>query len=326
MKRAALSFAILVGAVLAIGVSIPFVARRAVGELPAAASSAGGTASVAALGEGEEMVMPPAAPQENAPVALVPPSFEKTGGDVAPALHAEKVLLADMQSGDIFFAVREQERWPTASLAKLMTAFIVLRRMDLASPITLTAEDFAGEEDSSRNLKIGGVYRTEDLLRAMLLESANEAAEGLARSYGRSRFIADMNAVAREWGLLETNFDDPSGMSAASQTTAADLLKLATLTYYNHRNIFDMTRSSPRVITELVSKKRIVVTSVNKFVGQRNFLGGKTGYTDEASGNLVTVFSYARRPIVIAVLGTDDRFGDTERLLAWFTANFKARL
>jgi D-alanyl-D-alanine carboxypeptidase len=51
-------------------------------------------------------------------------------------------------------------------------------------------------------------------------------------------------------------------------------------------------------------------------------MGGKTGYTDEASGNLVSIFSYGRRAVMVIVLGTSDRFGETEKLITWFKNAF----
>ena len=57
--------------------------------------------------------------------------------------------------------------------------------------------------------------------------------------------------------------------------------------------------------------------------GQAGFIGGKTGHTTEASGNLLSIFDYHNHPVLIVVMGTTDRFGDTTKLLSWFKSNFK---
>jgi D-alanyl-D-alanine carboxypeptidase len=132
-----------------------------------------------------------------------------------------------------------------------------------------------------------------------------------------------MNARAAAWGMTNTYFGDPSGLSATNESTANDFLKLAQEVYNHYPQIFTTTRTPQTYITEQNSGKKILVKSINNFAGEPDFIGGKTGHTNEADGNLLSIFSYENKPVFILVLGTDDRFGDTQKLYAWFKANFK---
>jgi len=157
----------------------------------------------------------------------------------------------------------------------------------------------------------------------MLTVSSNEAAEALAQYVGRTDFLARMNTRAKAWGMLDTYFTDPTGLSSANQSTAADLQKLAWHIYSGYPAIFQASRKPKASIYEIHSKKRQTLTNINQFAGEAWFVGGKTGYTDDASGNLLTVFTHSHRPVIAVVLGTDDRFGESERLIDWFTAQYK---
>lgn len=250
-------------------------------------------------------------------------SFYRNGGDLAPEIYARKALVADLMSKEAFFDLKSKERWPLASLTKLMTAAIVLRDVGLDQPVTIGATDFLPENhEQEKTFSLGDRYRVRDLLRAMLMASSNEAAEALANSYGRVNFIAAMNNQARDWGLDNTHFDDPTGLSASNQSTAVDIQELLSRIYEERSDILKITREKSWTIRELDTKKNRIVKNINLFAGQANFLGGKTGYTDEANGNLVSLFKYKERPVVVIILGSGDRFGETEKLFGWFKNNF----
>ena len=249
-------------------------------------------------------------------------SFYRTGDELAPEIQARIALVANLKSGETFFSLEKNKRWPLASITKLISASIVLRDITQNQSTTIQSEDFVIDGENEL-LGVGERYSVKDLLRAMLLASDNEAAEALANLYGRSEFIAAMNSEAYSLGLSNTRFDDPTGLSSVNQSTAEELLKLAQQIYWNYPDIFKITRTPSVFITELNSGRHILVKNINNFAGEQDFLGGKTGYTDEASGNLLSIFSYNRKPVLIIVLGGEDRFGDTEKLLEWFKRNYK---
>ena len=134
-----------------------------------------------------------------------------------------------------------------------------------------------------------------------------------------------MNVRAKAWGMANTHYADPSGLAVGSQSTATDLVLLAQKIYADYPDILAITRTPQATVTEVSSGNKVPIKNINEFSGEADFIGGKTGYTDQADGNLLSLFLYNGRPVVVVVLGSDEstRFTNTEALYGWFTANFK---
>jgi D-alanyl-D-alanine carboxypeptidase len=258
---------------------------------------------------------------ETAPLSPRPP-FHRVANDPAPEVSAVSAAIFDVQSGEKYLDLNSSRRWPIASLSKLMTAVVAYERLDLDSKITLSQKDFADGDNPV--FAAGEVYKTRDLLKAMLVASRNTAANALAESYGYEKFLKEMNDKALGWGMENTNFSDPSGLSVSNQSSAEDLLKLVRGVTSERPDIWKTTQNARISVKEAVTGKAKIFTSTHKFVDRADFYGGKTGYTPEADGNLISVFLYGKRTIGIIVLGSADRFGDTEKLLNWFTNDFRA--
>ncbi len=253
---------------------------------------------------------------ENTQIVVPKPKVAQEGDTSLPKVNAASALVADF-NGNIFFELYGDRRWPVASITKLVAAAVVSKNLPMHESVTIAAEDFplgTGEN----GLKEGERYSVQDLLTATLMQSSNQATEALARFYGRENFISAMNALALEWGLQETRFEDPTGLSVVNQSTAEDLAMLARAIYDRHPELLEITRRESATITELDSERKVIINNINLFAGRADFIGGKTGYTDEAGGNLLSIFSYDNKPVVVVVLGTDDRFGETEKLFNWF--------
>ncbi len=266
-------------------------------------------------------------PEEKSSPALESPDalsfgFRKIGNEDPPKIGANVILVADLKSGDEFFSEGREKRWPIASITKLMTAAVVSKELAFNQSTTLLETDFP-TQSSDTILKVGDKYSVADLMSAMLLRSSNESAEALARVYGRENFISAMKQEGTLLGVPDMHFSDPTGLSPTNQSTGTDLRKIALSIYEQYPDIFKTTRKASAYITELNSGKRLSIKNTNLLAARPDFLGGKTGYTDEAGGNLLSIFSYNRRPIVIIVLGSEDRFGDTEKLLSWFEKNYR---
>ncbi len=293
--------------------------------LPSAAVSAHGAGSVGGMGGidgvGSDTQTEAGIPEANTPAANIPAVLSGQSAP-PPVLTDAASLIADLTSGTSFASANADARWPTASIAKLMTATVVEDKLNAATSITIAENMFAADV-TEQTLVVGGRYTVSDLLRAMLLPSSNVAAEALASFYGRDAFLAEMNARAAAWGMKDTHFDDPSGISAGDESTANDLLKLAQKIYADYPQVLQITRAPQAVITEENSEKKILLTSINEFAGDADFIGGKTGYTDQADGNLLSVFHNSGKPLVMVVLGSSARFDDTKALYDWYRANFK---
>ena len=236
-----------------------------------------------------------------------------------PLVQAEAAYAGNIESGASSYAKNSGARWPLASLSKLMTAAITLKHFSLNDVVTIAPDAFqmSAAEADPVPLEVGQSYRVKDLLMMMLLPSSNKAADALAASVGRDTFIADMNAQALSWGMNDTHFEEPTGLSVLDQSTARDLAALARHLYLEDPDIFLFTRETEYAATEIRSGKTLEVKSINAFAGQADFLGGKTGYTDEANGNLLSLFVLRGQPLVVVVMGTSDRFGQTQKIKDW---------
>lgn len=298
--------------------SAPQAANPGDGGANAGAVTGGSPTGLSAATDADTVSVAPAGPVQNS-------MFSRVGTVPPPTIAAEVSLVADLTTGARFMSGNASERWPLASVTKLMTATIVLDKLSPTLKVTITQDAF-NIDPAEKNLHVGDTYTVSDLLRFLLLPSSNVAAEALADAYGRTAFIAEMNARAEAWGMANTHYADPSGLAVGSQSTANDLVKLAQKIYSDYPDILTITRTSPVTVVEIGSGTQVVVKSINEFAGETDFIGGKTGYTDQANGNLLSIFSDEGHPIVVIVLGTDDgtRFADTETLYGWFTANFRS--
>lgn len=254
----------------------------------------------------------------------LPGVFHRVGNEDAPALGARIAFVADLATGHSYVNKNENSLWPIASITKLMTAVVALRSMRPTDAVMFSGSAMtAGDTVKVSPFKAGDSYSVKDATGAILLASSNEAAEAVANTYGRENFLAQMRAVAREWNLASLAFSDPTGLSPSNQSTAEDLRAMASRIWNEHPTIFNLTRKSGVTMKELGSGRTIPIASINLFAGTPGFLGGKTGFTDEAGGNLLSIFSYREHPLFVLVMGSDDRFGETEKLTRWFRANYQ---
>lgn len=295
--------------------------------LPSASSTL--TASGASTTTPQESPQP-VAPQKPVLIGETGPfllsGFYRTSNNSLPSLEARRYVVADLQTGDRFAQLHYTGRWPMASITKLMTAVVAIETLEPQANIDIGLDDFP--EDSAGNpqyVKVGERYSLEDLMRLMLLVSSNEAAEAIASVYNRAQFIAAMNAKAQEWGMGETYFDDPTGLSVSNQSTLQDLEAMTLHIYKEYPRVFAITRMPTVRVKELQSGVSRDIISIISFAGRSDFIGGKTGRTDEAGGNLLSLFSHRGRPIIVIVLGTSDRFGETQRLYQWWKNTFAFR-
>lgn len=135
-------------------------------------------------------------------------SFQNFSGSAA--------LVADLLSGEEYLNLNGGRSWPIASITKLMTAAVASKNLDPELPIVVPV--FGGELGGEvRKFNTGENVTMTNLLRLMLTASSNEAAEIFARAYGRASFIELMNVQAKAWGLKNTYFNDPTGLSVSNQ-------------------------------------------------------------------------------------------------------------
>lgn len=235
-----------------------------------------------------------------------------------PSVRAPAAILVEPATGDVVFQRRAASPRSIASTTKLMTALVVLERERLGRVVSATRYR-ALPAESVVGLRAGERLTIADLLRALLLASANDAAATLAARVGgsRGRFVALMNRRARELGLRHTRFANPVGLDeTGNHSTAEDLVKLTLILRANafFRRVTDLPaatlRSGGRPRT-VVNRNRLVRT-----VPEVN--GVKTGRTQRAGYVLVGSATRAGVTVISVVLGDSSeaaRDADTLALL-----------
>lgn len=221
-----------------------------------------------------------------------------------PNVTAAAVLVKYLSSPLPLLEYNPDQQWPIASLTKLMTAAVALENFSADEKIAVS-ESAVATEGNAGNLIIGRIYSLPDLLGHLLKVSSNDAAVALAEHLGEKKFLDAMNEKAAELKMRSTRFFDPSGLSSLNQSTLENLEKLVSYIYYRHPEIFSITREKEG--------------NIHPFAGYENFLGGKTGFIDEANGNLISLFNHQGRTLLIIVLGSEDRHLDTLSLYNRFT-------
>ena len=195
------------------------------------------------------------------------------------ALSAETAVLVDSE-GEVLFARGADKRMQPASMTKIMTAILVIEECGLSESVTIK-DAFTKIEGSSAYLQAGEVFSVEELLYALLLQSANDAACALADCCGGvSAFVDKMNGKAKELGLSGTHFTNPHGLSDNEHySTAYDMASL--LLYCMKNPVFrKISGSTEYVIAPTENRYGRYFTNHNRLLySYDGVCGGKTGYT-----------------------------------------------
>lgn len=250
-------------------------------------------------------------------VVLVAPG---TAAARAPHIAARAAILVEPSSGEVLYARSATSHRPIASTTKLMTALLTLEQLPLGH--VCTSPGYGGSPiESQIHLRAGERMRVRDLLRALLLPSANDAAFTLARCVSGSQggFVAGMNRRARRLGLRSTHYANPIGLDApGNYSSATDLVKL----------VLELRRFSFFRHTVNLPSARLGSGAVPRTVVNRNNLireipavdGVKTGHTRDAGYVLVSSADQHGVTVISAVLGDPSegaRDSDSRALLRY---------
>ena len=229
-------------------------------------------------------------------------------------LNAVAAEVVDLRDKKTILNYNGGQNWPGASLAKLMSAVIVKEFLNPEETIKIPANGPIDEV-----ILPGEIYTVKDLTTIMLVSSSNKAAYTFEHHLPEEQFLKEMNQKAADIGMADTNFSDASGLSESSRTSGDDLVKLVQYIWENHRDIFTINRNPRAVIQEIQTGGSKEILSTHQFAGRPDFLGGKTGFTASAQGNLASIFTIQNHPVLILVLGTESRFEETEKILNFVT-------
>ncbi len=266
--------------------------------------------------EGEEKIVSPAPTEASGAGKVEYESKSELPGErpAAGSLVAGAAYL--INDNRPLYSFYDQKQWPIASLTKLMSSLTARRLLRAEEIITMTEAAVAAPGEAG-NFKTGERFRAENLVRAMLIASSNDASYALASHYGSDTFVAEMNRLAADIGMSNTVFVDSAGLSARNLSTPEDLSKLVRFIWLNDPEIFTISRARETSIVDIDKGQSRKLYNTNLFAGRDNFLGGKTGQIPDAGGNLISIFDLPDKssPVIIIVLGAQDRFKETEKIL-----------
>ena len=239
----------------------------------------------------------------------------------ADDIQSRAAVVMDAATGRVLYAKNPELRLMPASTTKLMTALVVIEKVNLTDVVTVS-QRAANTPPTRAGLKAGDKITIETLLYAALMKSANDAAVALAEAVAGSEeeFVHLMNRKAMAIGANDTHFINANGLPGRGQyTTAYDLSKIMrqAIKYPALKEILG-TR-----ITEISTEagKSMFIKNTNKLLwSDEDLLGGKTGYTNQARHCFVCAGERDKDTLVVALLGSPRRdllWKETEELLGF---------
>ena len=244
-------------------------------------------------------------------------SLQDASGTHSLSVSAQAAIVVEAETGRVIWAKNAHTSLPMASTTKIMTALVALENADPAKTVSISS-DAVGVEGSSVYLYEDERLSLEDLLYAMLLESANDAAAAIAIEVGGSieGFSQMMNAKAEELGLERTSFANPHGLDDPEHyTTAAELAKIAVAAMKNEsfRNIVSTYKKTiPLNETEGV---RLLINHNKMLSRYDGAVGIKTGYTKKSGRCLVSAAEHDHVKLICVTLNAPDDWNDHSTLL-----------
>ena len=233
-----------------------------------------------------------------------------------PSLSAKSAVLIDAATNTVLCQKNARERMGMASTTKIMTALVAAERGDLDKTVSVSPLA-VGVEGSSIYLYAGEKLKLCDLISAMLLESANDAAAAIAIEIGGSidGFCDMMNEKAAELGLADTHFTNPHGLyDDAHYTTAYDLAVIAAAALEND-TVRETVATKKMTVTPVEGNVRVIYNHNKMLSLYEGAIGVKTGFTKKTGRCLVSAAERDGLRLVAVTLNASDDWNDHKKLL-----------
>ena len=246
-----------------------------------------------------------------------------------PEISAESALVVDRESGRYIYHKRIDEPRPLASITKLMTMLVLLdRAVDWSTVYEITEADRVTAEGSQAGLRLREKVMLDDLFKAALVVSANDAVLALVHSQGwaEEEFSAFMNLKAKALGLPATFFVEPTGLDSDNRAPATAVAKILDLALAQEKIASVLSLPDYEFVSESGFKHSLINT--NRLVGVSESLitAGKTGFLPKSGYNFV---GQARGPagqeLIVVILGSNSinsRLAEAEALVQWVVENY----
>lgn len=253
------------------------------------------------------------------------------------SIQAESGILMDADSSAVLYGKNIHNAYYPASITKILTALVVLENSpDLSEIVTFSSNAVYNVEEGSSNagLSPGDQLSIQDCLYALLLKSANEAANALAEHIAGSipRFVDMMNAKAEQLGCVDSHFANPSGLNDPEHYTSAYDMALIAKAAFSNPTLTEIASSTYYDLPPLKQYPEGQTVYIGHKMLKKNFssyypyaVAGKTGYTSLAGNTLVTYAEKDGMRLVAVILKGNNpyHYSDTKTLFDYGFQNFK---
>ena len=268
----------------------------------------------------------PENPSHLVSIKLPPPApypVNRTGAYPGVDITATGLVVLDIDSGVLLYKRNEEELLAPASTTKILTALVALDAYNLDDVVTV--KDVMSEGQVI-GLVPGERITVENLLFGALIHSGNDAAYALAENYpgGVDKFVVAMNDKAKALQLTKSTFTNPVGFDNPNhKMSPMDLARLGRVALEN-KVIAKMVAIPQITISDVTHTYFHSLKNVNELLGKIPGVGGiKTGWTEEAGENLITLVQRSDHRVIIVVLRSKDRFGETAKIIDWVFSNYQ---
>ena len=246
----------------------------------------------------------------------------------APPVTARAYVVMDQQTGVVLARQNADERLPMASTTKIMTGLLVLEHFHNLATVVTARRDAVGVGEDEIYLQKGEKLTVNQLLEALLIQSANDAAADLADAVAGSqaKFVALMNAKARALGLTNTHYANPHGLDAPGHyTSALDLTRLARIAMADPRFAGYVDHYTETIPWAHHHYRRVLVSHNELLEDYPWAYGVKTGWTDGAGYCIAAAGLWRGHHILVTLLGEPDdahRLADAVKLFHWSASQY----
>ena len=232
---------------------------------------------------------------------------------------AHGILLKELNSGRVLYEHDAGKRMSPASLTKIMSALVILERGKLDDLVTISPNAARAHKMHLR-VKAGQIFRLEDLLKAMLIMSANDACLAAVEHVGgdEAQFVTFMNEKAAALGLEDTHFRNGCGFDNPDHySTAEDLAALSVIAL--DQPIFrQLVREERAIITPVSGHRAYILHNTNRLLGRVPGVEGiKTGFTSKAGRCLIAKVSQNGSDLLLVILNSKRRWNTATHLITY---------
>lgn len=266
-------------------------------------------------------------------IMTIEPRLQVASPEARPVTSAQYMWVYDRNTESVLIDQNANVATAPASLAKIMTALVAYDQLDLNQPILIASA--AAISGNRAKFLASDIFLAKDLMRAMLMFSANDAAQALANAANDTNFASLMNQKAQDLGLTQTHFSNPTGLDQNGQHSSAKELGLITNELLKIPSLAQIVSEQRAILTEQRTKRQDVVYSTNVMLRRgEQYQGVKTGTTDLAGENLilrvVDDWTLVNEPevtqsvdLILVILGSQDRYQDAQNIIEWLTDHVK---